>query len=24
MEILLLRLDFWDWLAFGTVRQVLE
>lgn len=24
MEILLLRLDFWDWLAFGTVLLLLE
>ncbi|MBH9447419.1 NfeD family protein, partial [Pseudomonas aeruginosa] len=23
MEILLLRLDFWDWLAFGTVLLLL-
>ncbi|HBO4675107.1 TPA: NfeD family protein [Pseudomonas aeruginosa] len=24
MEILLLRLDFWDWLAFGTVLLLME
>ncbi|PXZ90341.1 NfeD family protein, partial [Pseudomonas aeruginosa] len=24
MEILLLRLDFWDWLAFGTALLLLE